>query len=138
MRVFIDSDVVISSLLSSSGAAYFLLNKSQIKPVISSVSIKELRIVAVKLGIKPEKVEMLIANRFEVHALKKELKEVKNEYMGYVTDVNDAHVVAGAHGAKVKYLISYNLKHFKIDKIKSDFNIILLTPALFLQYLRVC
>lgn len=136
MRVFIDSDVVISSLISSSGAAYFLLHQSQIKPVISSISLKELRVVVKRMGIELEKLETLIKNRFEVFPLTKELKGVKEEYIQYVTDVDDSHIVAGAHNAKVKYLISYNLKHFKKDKIKNELGLILLTPALFLQYLR--
>jgi len=107
MRIFIDSDVVISSL-------------------ISSISLKELRAV----------VEMLVKNRFEVFPLTKELGEIKEEYVQYVTDINDAHIVAGAYSTKVKYLISYNLKHFKKDKMKNELGLILLTPALFLQYLR--
>lgn len=136
MRVFIDTDVVISSLLSSSGASYFLLNQSQIKPVISSISKKELRIVVKRMDIEEEQLKMLIKNRIEVCKVTKELKEVKQEYKKYVTDINDAHIVAGAHIAKAKYLISYNLKHFKTDTIKDELHILLLTPALFLQYLR--
>jgi predicted nucleic acid-binding protein len=136
MRVFIDSDVVISSLLSSTGAAYFLLNQSEIEPVISSISQKELQIVVKRMGLKEENLEILIKNRIEVLNIKKEVKQVKKEYETYVTDINDTHIVAGAHSAKVKYLISYNLKHFKTDKIKDELNILLLTPALFLQYLR--
>lgn len=136
MRVFIDSDVVISSLISSSGAAYFLLNQSQIKPIISSISLKELKIVVKRMGLESDKLEMLLKNHFKIFPLIKELKEIKEEYAKYVIDVNDTHIVAGAHGAKVKYLISYNLKHFKKDKIKNELGLILLTPALFLQYLR--
>ncbi len=136
MRVFIDSDVVISSLLSSTGAAYFFLNHSQIEPVISSISQKELRIVAKRMSIEREKLEILMKNRFEVIQITKKLGEVKQEYGNYITDINDAHIVAGAHSARVKYMISYNLKHFKTDKIKDELDILLLTPALFLQYLR--
>lgn len=136
MRVFIDSDVIISSLLSSSGAACFLINQLQITPIISSISLKELRLVVIRLGIEPQKLEMLIKNRFEVFPINKELKEIKEEYIQYVTDINDAHIVAGAHNAKVKYLISYNLKHFNKDKVKDELDLLLLTPALFLQHLR--
>jgi predicted nucleic acid-binding protein len=58
MRVFIDSDVVISSLLSSTGAAYFLLNQSEIEPVISSISQKELQIVVKRMGLKEENLKI--------------------------------------------------------------------------------
>ena len=136
MRLFIDSDVVISSLLSSSGAAYFLLNQSPIKPVISSISLKEQLMIVNRMGIDTKKLEILIKNNFEVFTLTQDLKTVKKTYGRYVIDINDAHIVAGAHNAKVKYLISYNLKHYKTDKIKDELNILLLTPALFMQYLR--
>ncbi|HCS78913.1 TPA: hypothetical protein DIV55_04185 [Patescibacteria group bacterium] len=136
MHVFIDSDVVISSLLSSTGAAYFLLNQSQIKPIISPVSLKELTIVTKRMSIASQKLELLVKERFEVFNITGELKEIRQEYADYVTDINDAHIVVGAHSAKVKYLISYNLKHFKTDNIKGELDILLLTPALFLQYLR--
>lgn len=136
MRIFIDSDVVISSLISSFGAAYFLLNQSQRRPVVSSISLKELRTVVERTKTESEKLETLVKNNFEIFPLPKKLGEIKEEYVQYVTDINDAHIVAGAHLAKVKYLISYNLKHFKKDKMKNELGLILLTPALFLQYLR--
>lgn len=136
MRIFIDSDVVISSLISSAGAAYFLLNELPLKPVTSSVSTKELKIVVERMKIKSESLETLIDKRFEVFRLVKDLEKIKKEYGQYVTDINDAHIVAGASEAGVKYLISYNLKHFKKDKIKDELGLILLTPALFLQYWR--
>ncbi len=136
MRIFIDSDVVISSLISSSGAAYFLFDQLPIKPVVSSVSVKEIRIVVERMKIKSERLETLIDKRFEVFPLKKELVKIKEKYSRYVTDIDDAHIVAGASEAGVKYLISYNLKHFKKDKIKDELGLILLTPALFLQYWR--
>lgn len=41
ITVFTDSDVVISSLISTSGAANLLLNNSQVKNIISDVSVKE-------------------------------------------------------------------------------------------------
>lgn len=135
-RVFVDSDVVISSLLSSTGAAYLLLNQSQIKPVISSVSLKEIIAVAKRMDIDPQKFDKLIKGRFDIFNLTKKLGDIKKEYGKYVIDLQDAHVVAGAHGSAVKYLLSYNLKHFKTDKIRDDFDVLILTPALFLQFLR--
>lgn len=136
MRVFVDSDVVISSLLSSSGAASFLLNQMHIRPVISSVSNGELLMVVKRMDMGIKKLEKLLQNRFEVFKITKELQAVKKEYGKYVTDINDAHIVAGAHVASVKFLLSYNLKHFRRDLIKSSLDLVVLTPALFLQYLR--
>lgn len=136
MRVFVDSDVVISALLSSTGAAYILLHQSQIKPIISSISFVELRRVAKRLDIDTQKLQVLIKERFEVVKVAKEVGDMKQEYGKYVTDVHDAHIAAGAHAVAVKYLLSYNLKHFKTDKIKDELDVLILTPALFLQFLR--
>lgn len=61
------------------------------------------------------------------------LKDLKN-LVHQSLKLDDAHIIAGTK--KAKFLITYNLRHFKIDKIKADLGIIILTPADFLQYLR--
>ncbi len=136
MKVFIDSDVVISSLLSSTGAAFFLLHTAPIQPIISSVSYKELLIVIERHPIEKKKFDQLIQTRFMTVQLTLHSKEVQQIYKNYVLDLNDAHIVAGAKSAQVKYLISFNQKHYKKELIKNDLDILLFTPALFLQYLR--
>lgn len=48
IKVFLDSDVIISSLISQKGAAYFLIQeKINLKLIISNISQKELFRVAV-------------------------------------------------------------------------------------------
>lgn len=136
MVVFLDSDVIISSLLSSSGAAYYLLHQSQINPTISSLSVKELQLVVKRLEISATKLEQVVRERCIVLPISRELSVLRQEYEKYVTDVHDAHIVAEADLSDAKYLISYNLKHFKTEKIKEDLDILAMTPALFLQYLR--
>lgn len=137
-RVFVDSDVIISSLLSISGAAYLIIssNTKDLKFFISNISQRELKIVTRKLGIKKQKLESLIKKRFKTVNLKGSLKELKTKYKHYTTDSNDVHVIAGAVKAKVKFLLTYNQKYFKRDKVKKEFDILILTPASFLQYLR--
>ncbi len=133
MRVFIDSDVIISSLLSSKGAAFKLLHETDITPIVSTASLKELRIVCKRLHIADNALETLIQKKCTVISLQ---TKTQNRYKKYVLDPNDAHVIAGATSAKASFLIFYNLKHFKIEHIKNDLNILCMTPALFLQYLR--
>lgn len=139
-KIFIDSDVVISSLISSLGAAYFLLNEAEeLESYISNISQKELSEVADRLKISQEKLKDLLKRRFKkihIKEIKEDLAEIKLNYSEYTTDPDDTHIVAGAKEAKVNFLISYNTKHFKVDKIKQDFNIVVMTPAIFLQYLR--
>ncbi len=136
MRIFVDSDVIISSFMSQSGAAYFLLNTNSIRLFISSLSKKELEIVVIRLGIRNDMLTTLIKNNLEVVILLESLPKIKESFKQYVLDENDAHILAGAKAAKADFLITYNVKDFKIDKIKKDLNILTLTPGNFLQYLR--
>lgn len=136
MRIFVDSDVVVSSFLSKSGAAYFLLNTNSLRLFISSLSKKELETVIERLGIGNDMLATLIENNLKVVILSESLPEIKESFEQYVLDENDAHILAGAKAAKADFLITYNVKDFKINKIKKDLNILTLTPGNFLQYLR--
>ena len=136
MRIFVDSDVVVSSLLSKLGAAYFLLNTKSLYLFISSLSKKELEIVIKRLGIKESTLKTLIENNFEVTFLPESVFTIKKSFKQYVLDINDAHIIAGAKAAKADFLITYNIKDYKIGKIQKDLKILTLTPGNFLQYLR--
>ena len=136
MDVFIDSDVVISSLISQSGAAYLLLNKSQITPVISTISLQELQRVTHRMGIEWNTLGELVKTSLTVITLDEAVKSIQKEYEPFVFDKFDAHIVAGAKKARVGYLTTYNLRHFNTDKIKADFAIRVMTPGTLLQYLR--
>lgn len=137
LKIFADSDVIISSLISSTGAAFLLLNQTdEIQSYISNVSLQELKIVVERLNLSEIKLNNLISNKFSIVQLNRSLNEVKSEFSKYVLDIDDAHIVAGAQEASAQFLISYNTKHFKADKLKEKFNLILTTPANLLQYLR--
>jgi predicted nucleic acid-binding protein len=137
IRVFVDSDVIISSLISKSGAAYALLhNTSQIKLHISNFSILELERVVNRLDIELETLNTVIATRLNSVKVNLPYERVQHEFADYVRDPHDAHIVAGAKEAKAAFLVSYNIRHFVPEKLRQDFQIILLTPSLFLQYLR--
>jgi len=137
LRVFVDSDVVISSLISSSGAAFLLLNQSKKhKLLVSNISVKEMRIVVLRMRLGISKLDELLEERLIIIKLKQKAVEFRKTYGNYVTDVNDAHIVAGAVIAKAKFLITYNVRHYKTEKIRSKLEIVILTPAKYLQYLR--
>ena len=136
IKIFLDSDVVISSLISKKGAAYLLLNSKNLEYFVSNFSIKELNVVVGRLDLDRVSLNNLIKNRFKQIKLKETAGKLKDKFNEYVLDINDAHIIGGAQKAQVKFLISYNIKDFKVDNIKKDFNIIIATPANFLQYLR--
>ena len=137
LKVFVDSDVIISSLISSTGSAFLLLNQTgDIEFYISNISMEELERVMERLNLDASNLKRLAKKRFTIFQLGKTAEEVKKQFSDYVLDIDDAHIVAGAVRAKVQFLISYNTKHFKSDKLRKNFNIILSTPANFIQYLR--
>lgn len=138
MRVFVDSDVVISSLISDKGAAFLLLNTQDSGPrfFITQYSLNELEIVTQRLGIPRKNLAMLVETSLETVRISMSRERIEKIYARYVVDTDDAHVVSGAREAKCRFLLTYNIKDYKSDKIKAKFNIILMTPAMFLQYMR--
>lgn len=137
VRAFIDSDVIIASLISQTGASHLLYNNtSQITLYISNVSHKELEKVVGRLNLDLHKLAARIQSTLHVIQLAQTIAEIKKAYQDYVTDQDDAHIVAGAKAANAQFLVTYNIKHFVANKLKQDFSIILVTPANVLQYLR--
>jgi len=130
-KVFIDSDVIISSLISTRGAAFLLLSAPNSQFYYSNLQVEELKNVCDRLNIPHNKLETILKNL----SLKK-IELGSNKYLSFVNDPGDAHILAGAHQSLAKFLITYNQKDFKSEKIKSKFNLTILTPALYLQYLR--
>lgn len=136
-KIFVDSDVVLSSLISNKGAAYLLVNKLDLNLFISNISINELEKGVDKLNLDKLQLTDLIKNRLNtVKFIKIKSSEIKKIFKDYVYDENDAHIVAGARKAKAKLILSYNTKDFNSLKLKEDFDISVKTPAQFLQYLR--
>lgn len=135
MEVFVDTDVVISSLLSDKGAAFLLFQQKNLKIHISTYSLKESEIVVKRLHIDRKKLNALVM-KIHIIPLKQTVEKIRETYTHHVSDINDSHIVAGAKMGGVKFLVTYNVKHYKTEKIMRDFGIIVLTPGTFLQYLR--
>lgn len=131
-NVYLDSDVLVSSCLSGTGAANLLLNKDNLVKFYTNIQESELKIVFERLAIPPAKLTETLQKCTLVTLKSPNL----SLYSKYTLDPNDRHIIAGADSSGTKFLISYNLKHFRIETIKRDFNINTLTPAQFLQFLR--
>jgi len=135
-KIFLDSDVVVSSLLSNLSASYQLINNKNVICHISNVSYEEIVLVIKKLNLDKKQLENIIKNKLKIINLKESFKQTKLNYKEFVKDLNDAHIVAGAVESKAFFLISYNIKDFQIEKIKKKLNIKIIAPGLFLQFLR--
>lgn len=135
IEVFLDSNVIISSILSKTGASFKIINDPEIEKLISKTVFAEVKIVSERLNIdfKKEKTALNQINLISINLTKKKLLKI---YKKYVFDEEDSHVIAGTHKSKSKFLLTHNTKDFNINTINSDLNIIVLTPGIFLQYLR--
>ncbi len=137
LRLYVDSDVVISSLILATGAAHMLLHSTEeVELYVSNLSTLELEKVVDRLQLDSKKLSQVISTRFVLVKISQSPKAVQQLFADYVRDNDDTHIVAGAKEAKVMFLISYNIRHFESEKLRQDFQIILLTPGMFLQYLR--
>lgn len=135
IQVFLDTDVIISGLLSKTGASFEIIKHPAVKKTISKAVIGEMAIVTKRLKIGSHKSRMLVKG-MSVVALGLTKSKLTKGYQQFVSDRQDCHVVAGAKVSKSNFLLTHNLKHYQVDKIKADLGIMVLKPGSFLQYLR--
>lgn len=133
--IFLDSDVVISSVISNKGAAFAVVCSTLLTKYISDLSLKEINEVGNRLNLPLAKLKKH-TSLCSLTEISETTVTIKNTYALYCSDPFDAHIVAGAVTAEVRFLITYNIKHFNRRKIKEDFGILVITPGQLLQYLR--
>src|SRR3989344_7569203 len=97
IKVFLDSDVIVSALLSQTGASFEILTTSKIKKVISETIQAEVAEVIKRLQIPIS--HKNIFKGIEVISLKLDRARLVEIYLPYVLDQEDSHVVAGAYKA---------------------------------------
>lgn len=134
IKVFLDSDVFISALLSHKGASFEILNNVSINKIITKTIQQEVTEVAKRIDISLSNVN--IFQKIKICSIKLDKARVVRSYLSYVLDVEDSHVIAGAHTARTQFLLTHNTKHYRQELIKKDLKIITMKPGNFLQYLR--
>lgn len=134
MKVFLDSDIIISSLISERGAAYDMFSLPHgIELTISDESEKEITDVIIRMDLSLKTYESHRKNKLNIIQTNSEKIDLYNKY---TYDIKDMHIVAASHLSKAKFLITYNFKHYNINQIKNDLDIIIYQPGQFMQYLR--
>lgn len=132
-KVFLDSNVLVSALLSSKGASFEIIRNTHIQKITSKAVKKEVEEATKRLGINPYPV---IYEDIKIISLNLEKDKISKTYSKYVLDIEDSHVVAGAHKAESHFLLTHNIKHYQTIKIRNSLSIIVMKPGIFLQYLR--
>ncbi len=130
--LFLDSDVVLSALLSPRGAAQMLMHQASVIRFTSDLAIVEQSNVIEKFGIDLQEYQNLKKLFFVTPVMKDDVKK----FTRAVFHPLDAHIVAGAVASKAKFLVTYSLKDYRAEVINKSWNIIVITPGFLLQYLR--
>lgn len=135
--VLFNASVVLAGLKSPSGGSGKLLfwsKKHNIKGIISEVILDEVLRNSDKIGMSKKDVDSKIQRVFIIHPEPKQ-KEVK-QFNNMVVDFGDAHVLASAKEAKVKFLVTLDQKHLLILQSKvRGFKIV--TPGQLIELLKV-
>lgn len=133
--VFVDTDVIISSVISSRGASRMLIDSLEVVKTISNISLVEIKKVSQRLQLSDKSLQATLV-KCECVSIDANNSRSKTRFGKYVVDEDDAHIVAGVVEAKLGILVTFNQKDFKREFLKRDFEIIILSPGEMLQYLR--
>jgi len=141
MNIVLDSDVVISALISTKRAGNFILrkilnNEKQVKIITTTQQIKEIE----KVLKSPQFVwrqDLKLWQKFKLKTQKVKLNQkLSKQALGFVNDTADCHILTSCLVGKTNFLLTYNLKDYKIKKIKNKFNLKVVNPGYFIQFLR--
>ena len=143
-RIVIDTNVIFSSLLKSEGVTRLVLTlikqREDVEIFVPKSIYKEIQKyrfeIARRAKISTRLLDLFIKTIFDkitvVDVEESFLKRAKN----YVRDKSDIPFVAVCLKTKSNFLLTFNTKDFKIDKLKRV-GIQVLTPVEFLSYLGV-
>ena len=137
-RVFLDTNVLIASLASHTGASAAIrdLGESEELRIVLSrqVLIEADRVLLKKFPQLIERYRLFIKN------VSPELADDPRHDMvraaEAIIDADDAPILAAAKRAQVDYLVTLNTKHFLIPKVRAFYAAPIVTPAEFLAAFR--
>lgn len=138
-RVFVDTNVLISGLLSQTGASARLLDLGDAEEIdlifTPYVLIESDRVIAKKLPHLTERYYRFLKDfRFELREEPPSAEVRAAE--GVITDAGDAPILAAAKLARVDYLVMLDVRHFHTPRARAYLPIPILTPAEFLAVFR--
>lgn len=137
-RVFLDTNVVISGLLSRTGASAAILDLSEAEEIMAVVSRQVLveadRVFTAKFPQLLERYRKFIKNLGPLLADDPSMREV--EASKKIIDATDAPILAAAKREGVNYLVTLNTRHFHTEKVRAFLSCPILTPSEFIVAFR--
>lgn len=121
LTVFLDSSVILSGLASENGGSGKILhagNRKKLKLIATKCVIKEVINHLDKLNIMPDKLKNLL-ERNTINVVNSPIAEVIRKFTKFTSDVNDAHILAGAVLFEADILVSLDKKHILTSKVRN-------------------
>ena len=141
-QVFLDSNVIIAGLISSTGASAAIRNLGEagdIRIVISRYVLFEIdRVLQAKFSAHfPNLIDQYRAFIQNVNPfLTEDPPAAKVREAKTVIDPGDAPILATAKLARVDYLVTLDVRHFHTARVRAYLPIPILTPGEFLEEFR--
>ncbi len=137
-RVFLDTNVIISGLLSRTGASAAILDLAEAEEIVAVVSRQVLveadRVFAAKFPQLLERYRKFIKNLGPLLADDPSMREV--EASKKIIDAADAPILAAAKKEGVNYLVTLNTRHFHTEKVRAFLPCPIFTPSEFIVAFR--
>jgi predicted nucleic acid-binding protein len=140
LRVFLDSNALLSGLVSESGAARRVLDLAELG--IIQVVLSDLVIVEVDRNLQEHGFEHLLPLLrqyllgLKPHSQPDPSKE-KVLSAAQTINVKDAPILAAALEAELDYFLTFDTKHFKAPAIQKRVSFEIMTPSEFLESLTI-
>ncbi len=137
-RVFLDTNVLIAGLASTTGASAAILDLGEAEEILIVLSRQVLveadRTFAAKFPHLTERFRLWMKNLAPLLADDPKPKAVQEA--AHIIHPNDAPILAAAKQEKVDYLVTLNTRHFMTSKVQTYYGRPVVTPAEFLMAFR--
>ncbi len=137
-RVFLDSSVLISGVISQTGASSAILDLGEAAEIVivlsQGVLVETDRVFERKFPALIGEFRRFIKNLSPVITEDPNPQEIRDAEN--IIDKDDALILAAAKKADIRYLVSLDTKHFHLDKVRQYLKCPIVTPSEFLREFR--
>ncbi len=136
MRVFFDSSVIISAIISATGGSRKLIEltkEGKLTGIISQGILEEVLSKKNKINSTEKEIINFVKNN-DLLVREKITESEAIKYEDFLTDPKDTHVIAGAKLTKCKYLVTLDKKHLLQPNVRKKFKPLqIVSPKEFLE-----
>ena len=139
VRVFLDSNVILSGLLSDKGAPRTILDLLTLKLPFLVGSTGRYNLIEIERNLKKKMPEILSVYKRYLPKLNLKIislprPEELREFSGKITD-KDVPVLVSAIRSKTDFLVTGDKQHFQKLKSQGDYSFKIVTPSEFIDFI---